>query len=54
MPALRWVSFGIEPGMIDIPVCVRAESDDLRDDVDEVTWMMSCAFVPGGEIWVRR
>ena len=31
--------------MIEIPVRVQAESDDVRDDVDEVTWMMSCAFV---------
>ena len=36
-PALRWVSFRIEPGMIEIAVRVLAESDDVRDDVDEVT-----------------
>ena len=51
---LRWVSFRIEPGMIEIPVRAKAESDDLPDGVDEVTLDDVRAFVPRGEIWVRR
>lgn len=40
--------------MIEIPVRAKAESDDLPDGVDEVRLDDVRAFVPRGEIWVRR